>query len=141
MLHQQNVSAEDKEFQLIEAYLTKLKQFLPYAGCCPIRQNSDKRIKYFVVFVSRHSHAMLLMNDIMHKEYFSSMHLADNQGTLFGELDWREMPMPEKKSLKQLKETAEKLVSQYPGGLFSGSAPWQFPLPYAIVSLDAIPLL
>lgn len=115
LLYQQNVAAEDKEFQLIKAYLAKLKQFLPYTGCCPIRQNSDKRIKYFVVFVSRHSHAMLLMNDIMHKEYFSSMHVADNQGTLFGELDWKDMPMPEKRSVKQLKDITENLVSQHPG--------------------------
>ena len=115
LLDQPNVDAETKEFQLIEAYLTKLKQYLPYAGYCPVRRNSDGRIKYFMVFVSRHPDAMLLMNNIMYKAYFSRMHEADYKGSLFEEMDWRDMPLPEERSIRKLNETIKDLVSLYPG--------------------------
>ena len=113
---QENIDRENKEFQLINAYLTKLRAYLPYAGCCPVREESDRRIKYFIVFVSRHLDALLLMNDCMYKAYFSGMHKADFTGTLFENLDWKkDMPLPEQNTLESLKTIIEGLVSQYPG--------------------------
>ncbi len=61
--------AEEREFQLIEAYRNKLASYLPYVGSCPVREGPTDRIKYFIVFVSRHPDAMLLMNDAMIKAY------------------------------------------------------------------------
>ncbi len=113
ILFQQSASAEDKEIQLIEAYLNKLRGYLSYTGYCPVRQRSDKRIKYFMVFVSRHSDAMLLMNDSMHKAYYSSMHLADYGGTLLEGINWRDMPLPEESSTSRLKMLITELISQH----------------------------
>ncbi|GCF11945.1 three-Cys-motif partner protein TcmP [Dictyobacter arantiisoli] len=115
ILYQENVDAETKEFQLIDAYLSKSAQFLPFTGYCPVRQKSDSRIKYFMVFVSGHPDAMVLMNDIMHKAYFSQMHRADFQGTLFEELDWRDMPLTDDRSEQKLNALIKELVSKYPG--------------------------
>jgi three-Cys-motif partner protein len=113
---QENIDKETKESQLINAYLTKLRKYLPYAGCCPIREASDRQIKYFMIFVSRHPHAMLLMNDCMYQAYFAGMHKADFAGTLFENLDWKkDMPLPEENTLESLKTVIEGLVSQYPG--------------------------
>lgn len=115
ILFQQSTSAEDREIQLIEAYLDKLREYLPYAGYCPVRQRSDKRIKYFMVFVSRHPDTMLLMNDSMHKAYYSSMHEADYGGTLLEGINWRDMPMPEESSIRRLKMLILELLSQQNG--------------------------
>lgn len=115
ILHQPAIDAETKEFRLIQAYLNKLKQYLPITGFCPVRKNSDGRIKYFVVFVSRHPDAMLLMNDIMHKAYFSHMHKADYEGTLFEAIDWKEMPTPEERGLENLYRLVQNLISLNPG--------------------------
>jgi hypothetical protein len=113
ILFQQNASREGKEIQLIEAYLNKLRGYLPYAGYCPVRQRSDKQIKYFMVFVSRHPHAMLIMNDSMYKAYYSSMHNADYRGTLLEGINWREMPLPEESSPNKLKMLIIELVSHH----------------------------
>ncbi len=115
ILYQDNIEAEEKELQLIEAYLAKLKQYLPYVGFCPVRKKSDGRIKYFIVFLSRHPGTMILMNDIMYKAYFSNMHKADSKGTLFEVLDWEDMPLPEESNLKILGVIIEDLISRHPG--------------------------
>ncbi len=80
-----------------------------------MRKKSDERIKYFIVFVSGHSDAMLLMNDFMYNAYFSNMHKADYGGTLFGDLDWRDMPLPEENSLGKLKAAILDIVRRNPG--------------------------
>jgi len=115
ILYQQDIDTGIKEIQLIEYYLEKLRQYLPYTGYCPVRPKSDERVKYFIVFASRHPDAMLLMNNNMHKAYFSNMHKADFGGTLFGEIDWRDMPLPEGSSVENLKTLVKDLVTQYPG--------------------------
>lgn len=85
------LSAEQREWQLIDAYCNQLKQYLPYTGYCPVREAQDTRIKYFIVFASRHPHTIVLMNDIMAKAYHGHMHRQSSRGTLFEALDWREM--------------------------------------------------
>ena len=110
IMWQQNVSSEEREFQLIKAYQDKLTQYLAFVGSCPVRLQTDKRIKYFIVFASGHEDSMLLMNDIMVNAYFAKMHEAAYAGTLFEETDWREM-----RSTKGLDEAIIQTVAEYPG--------------------------
>jgi len=81
-----------KEQQVVEKYVGSLKEYLPYGGFCPVREKQDRRVKYFIVFCSRHADALLLMNDIMCKAYFKTMNEIESKGTLFeGVMDWKEM--------------------------------------------------
>lgn len=86
-----SISAEQREFKLIEAYRSKLAGYLPYTGCCPVREGPQDRIKYFIVFMSRHPDAMLLMNESMIKAYFMRMHEDSYAGTLFADMPWTDM--------------------------------------------------
>lgn len=67
-----------------------LQKYLPFAGFCPVRERPSKRIKYYIIFCSRHQDALILMNEIMCKAYFKTMHEIQYKGTLFGKFDWRE---------------------------------------------------
>ncbi len=84
------MSTEEREKRLINAYVSKLASYLPYAGCCPVREGPNKVTKYFIVFVSRHPDAMVIMNDAMIKAYFMRMHEDEWGGTLFAETSWTE---------------------------------------------------
>lgn len=86
-----NLTTEERDFQLIEAYRRKLASYMPYSGTCPVREGVDHRIKYFMVFVSRHPDAMLLMNEEMIRAYNMRMHEDAYAGTLFAQNDWTEM--------------------------------------------------
>lgn len=83
-------TAEEREYKLIEAYCDVLRSYLPFVGYCPVR-DADARIKYFMIFASRHPHAMVLMNDSMAKAYHSHIHRQRSQGTLFADLQWQDM--------------------------------------------------
>ena len=110
IMWQQNTNREVRETQLIEAYRGKLAQYLPYTGSCPVRERTDKRIKYFIVFASRHIDALILLNDIMAKAYFGEMHKADFIGGLWEDTDWREM-----RSIDGLDKVIINLVEKHPG--------------------------
>jgi three-Cys-motif partner protein len=110
IIWQQNASREARETQLIEAYRAKLAQYLPYTGSCPVRERTDSRIKYFIVFASRQRDAMLLLNDIMGKAYFTRMHEADFANGLWEDTDWREM-----RSVEGLDRVIMDIVTKYPG--------------------------
>lgn len=105
-----DLSAEQRDFQLIEAYRAKLAGHLPYTGYCPVREGENKRIKYFIVFASRHPDAMLLMHDAMIKAYFTRMHEDAYAGTLFESNSWRDML-----STDGLPEAILSGVNQQPG--------------------------
>jgi len=85
------LTAEEREFQLIEAYRKRLAGYLPYTGFCPVREGEGDRVKYFIVFASRHPDAMLLMHDAMIKAYFKRMHQDAYAGTLFESTSWSGM--------------------------------------------------
>jgi hypothetical protein len=87
----QNVDTEKREMQLIEAYQKKLAEHFPYIGSCPVQEGTGKRIKYFIIFISHHRDALILLNDIMANAYFAGMHQADFGGGLWANTDWREM--------------------------------------------------
>jgi len=86
-----DLSSENKEKEVVKMYSELLKKYLSYVGYCPVREKIGKRVKYYIMFASRHPDALILMNDIMHKAYFGIMHELEYKGTLFeGRFDWRE---------------------------------------------------
>lgn len=87
----EDVTNEERDFQLVQAYSNKLAQYLEYTRFCPVRERTGGRIKYFIVFASRYKGALLLLNDIAVKAYFAEMHRADLGNGLWAETDWREM--------------------------------------------------
>ncbi|MDQ2886852.1 MAG: three-Cys-motif partner protein TcmP [Chloroflexota bacterium] len=103
-------SPEEHEHQLIGAYQAKLAHYLPYTGSCPVREGTNRRIKYFIVFASRHPDSMLLLNDIMAKAYFDRMHQASYAGTLFANTDWRET-----RSTNDLQSSIINMVAEHSG--------------------------
>ncbi|MEW6376420.1 MAG: three-Cys-motif partner protein TcmP [Thermodesulfobacteriota bacterium] len=81
----------EKEKKIVEKYVSLLNQYLPFAGFCPVRERIGKSVKYYMIFASRHPDALLLMNDIMYKSYFKTMHEIQYKDTLFeGLFDWRD---------------------------------------------------
>lgn len=104
------IDAEQREFQLIEAYQRKLSQYFSYVRFCPVREGTGKRIKYFVVFASHHKDALVLLNDIMVKAYFAGMHQADFVDGLWERADWREM-----RFIKGLDHIILDTICKYPG--------------------------
>lgn len=105
-----DLSDEERGRCLIEAYIKKLAQYLPFTGSCPVRARVDKRVKYYIVFASRHPDAMLLMNNYMIEAYGSHMHKASYDGTLFENLNWREM-----RDINNLAQIILDTVQRYPG--------------------------
>lgn len=85
-----DLPAEEKERKIVEKYVNLLKQYLPFAGFCPVREKLGRRVKYYIIFASRHPDALILMNDIMYKAYFETMHKIQYKGTLFEKVfDWK----------------------------------------------------
>lgn len=106
----QDIDAEKRELQLIEAYQAKLAQYLRFTRSCPVRERSNGRIKYFIVFASHHSDALVLLNDFMAKAYFARMHAADFGAGLWEDTDWREM-----RSIDGLESAILDIVAKHPG--------------------------
>lgn len=105
-----DVSAAEKEKQVIEMYLNRLMRYLPYAGSCPVREKISTRTKYYILFCSRHPDALTLMNDIMHKAYFGALSESSFKDTLF-ESQALELIKPPKDITKEILSS----VSDYPG--------------------------
>jgi spore photoproduct lyase len=83
---------EDKEKNVVEKYVYLLRKYLPFVGLCPVREKLGKRVKYYMIFASRHPDALLLMNDIMYRAYFEIMHEIEFKGTLFEKvIDWKDV--------------------------------------------------
>ena len=86
-----SLSAGEKEIRVMGKYREILRNYLPYAGSCPVSERKGRRVKYFITFCSRHNHAMLLMNDAMCKAYFKYMHEREYEDTLFEDVDWKKV--------------------------------------------------
>ncbi len=88
ILWDKSLTPAQREWNLIEKYADTLRSHLPYVGFCPVREAEDTRIKYFVVFASRHQDGLLLMNDIMAKAYYSHIHRQAARGGLWENTPW-----------------------------------------------------
>jgi len=85
-----DLPTEEKERKVVEEYVNLLRQYLSFAGFCPVREKIGRRTKYYIIFCSRHPDALVLMNDIMCNAYFKTMHEIEYKGTLFeGSLNWK----------------------------------------------------
>ena len=69
IMHDQHLTSAQKEEHVIAAYCNQLRKYTRYACSCPVRNRDDERVKYYIVFASRHVHALCLMNDIMLNAY------------------------------------------------------------------------
>lgn len=105
-----DLSAEERENRLIDAYKSKLAKYLPYVGSCPVRASQKKRIKYFIVFASRHPDTMLEMNQAMAKAYFKYMHETAVARTLFEKTSWQD-----ERYAVGLREEVLSQVATHPG--------------------------
>lgn len=83
-----DVPADVRERHLMDAYVRRLSHYLPCTGFCPVRERAQGRVKYYIIFASRHPHAMLLMNDSMINAYFSEMHKVSYKTGLFADIEW-----------------------------------------------------
>lgn len=84
----ESLTPSERDWSLIEKYASRLRLRLPYVGFCPVREAETSRIKYFVVFASRHRNAMLLMNDIMAAAYYGHIHKQATTGSLWEGTPW-----------------------------------------------------
>jgi len=106
-----DLSPEEKERQVVEKYIELLKRHLPYAGYCPVREKTDGRVKYYIIFCSRHQDALNLMNDIMYKAYYETLHEMEWGGTLFEAFDWKKIVCHE----KEIEEEIFTIINDKPG--------------------------
>ncbi|MBW2038610.1 MAG: three-Cys-motif partner protein TcmP [Deltaproteobacteria bacterium] len=106
-----NLSANEKERQVVEKYVGLLKRYLPYAGYCPVREKPDGRVKYYIIFCSRHQDALFLMNDIMYTAYYETLHEMEWGGTLFEAFDWKKIVCHE----KEIEEEILTIIKDKPG--------------------------
>jgi len=104
------IPAKEKESQIVELYVKRLKKYLPFAGYCPVREKISTRTKYYIIFCSRHPDALRLMNDIMHNSYFGIVSEHSFKGTLF-----EKQAMDLIKPSKNLTEEISKIIKKYPG--------------------------
>jgi spore photoproduct lyase len=106
-----DMPAVEKEKKIVEKYVSLLNQYLPFVGFCPVRERLGRSVKYYMIFASRHPDALLLMNDIMYKAYFKTMHEIQYKDTLFeGLFDWRDTGVRE-----DIETTMIEFIRRRPG--------------------------
>jgi hypothetical protein len=90
LLSSGNISAKEREKQLVNGYMSRLSQsgYLKYTGYCPVQESRSSQTKYYMIFASRHPDALELMNDQMLQAFEKYMHRVDTAETLFAGLDW-----------------------------------------------------
>jgi len=69
IMYDSELTSSQKEERVVAAYCDQLRRYTRYACSCPVRNRDDERVKYYIVFASRHIDALLLMNDIMLSAY------------------------------------------------------------------------
>jgi len=101
----ESLSREVKENKVAEEYMRKLRAILPYVGSCPVSEKEGSVRKYFIVFGSKHPHAMTLMNDTMCTAYNEYMHEVSVKELPLLELaspDWRAARDSKKRELRRV---------------------------------------
>ncbi|MBA4318127.1 MAG: hypothetical protein C0412_06980 [Flavobacterium sp.] len=86
-----SLSTEVRINRLISEYCNKIRQYLPYVGFCPVYEKTEiSKLKYCIIFASRHPDAQILMNDIMFRAYNKRIWQNYVDGTLFSDSSWEE---------------------------------------------------
>lgn len=83
--------AREREERVIQGYsqLLSSTNYLIYTGACPIQQSRLSRVKYYMIFASRHLDATKLFNDEMLKAFEQHMNKQEFGDTLFAEMSWQ----------------------------------------------------
>jgi len=109
------IAPADKEEHIVAAYKQRLAKYLRYVCSCPVREADGTRVKYHIVFASRHVDALLLMNDIMLDAYNEhTFDAALQKMPLFADsqLDWKDSRHGERETLKGV---IRHIVEEQPG--------------------------
>jgi len=110
-----DIMPADKEERIVSAYKQRLARFLGYVCSCPVREADEARVKYHIVFASRHIDALLLMNDIMLDAYHEhAFDTALQEMPLFADsqLDWKDSRHRERQALR---DVTCRIVEELPG--------------------------
>ncbi len=104
---------KDREQRLIEKYQKRLAStdYLTYTGSCPIRESPSSQTKYFMIFASRHPHAMALFNDEMCKATTEFYFNREKWGNLFANEPLEYWRGPD---IRKLKVMAADFVEKFP---------------------------
>jgi len=108
IMYDPTLSAAHKEERVIAAYCNQLRKYTNHACACPVRDGDDSRVKYYIVFASRHVHALLLMNDIMLNAYQEHTFAKERERLpLFENVleDWRAIRRTEQEQLVSIVTT------------------------------------
>lgn len=109
-----DMDADIKEQLLVTAYCAKLEQYMPYTGFCPVQERTDRRIKYFMVFASRHPDTLILMNDNMLKTYGEGMYEAETSPIKPHLFTWEDMRVTTNMQ-QELENLIVATVTAHPG--------------------------
>jgi three-Cys-motif partner protein len=102
IMSDQQLTSTQKEERVIGGYCDQLRKYTRYACSCPVRNRDDDRVKYYIVFASRHVDALCLMNDIMLNAYQDhTFQQSKEELPLFASVmdDWRRTRADENQAL------------------------------------------
>lgn len=104
-----NIQSKERQEKIINEYIKKLKEFMPYVGYCRVYEKDERsKLKYAIIHASRHPDAQFLMNDIMYDVYSQHIWERYSTDTLFEQLKWDDV-IPEE-YFQQLEADIIKLV-------------------------------
>lgn len=88
------LSTKEKLEMTMREYLRKIRKHLDVVNACPVFETTENsRLKYFIIFASRHFDSALLMNDIMFTAFQGHRWESLTIGTLFENRSWQtELP-------------------------------------------------
>jgi three-Cys-motif partner protein len=106
------IPAKQREEGLVKEYMSMLTKSgnLKYTGACPIQATRESQTKYYMIFVSGHQDAMILLNDNMVKNFENFMTEQETQGTMFADLSWKDW-----RDTKEIKRIAFEAIEKQPG--------------------------
>lgn len=107
-----DLTTREKEEKVVEGYRKLLSStgYLKYTGSCPVQESSRSRVKYYMIFASRHIDAMTLLNDNMLKAFQQHVIAKELKDTLFADLSWQAWRDP-----KEMERISLDYVTQHPG--------------------------
>ena len=88
-------TADGAADRVVAGYCRRLTGYgFRFTGACPVRDPASGQLRYHMVFCSRSSVALRLMNEVMIEAHDRHLHERDAAGTLFDQSDWRDWRTP-----------------------------------------------
>lgn len=101
---------EQRVHEIMCGLTERLAVHLPFTGYCPVQEDANSCVKYYITFASRHQDAQLLMNDQMcrvYEQYIFDARGKGIQGQLWG--------LDDERDLTELNNVIIETVRQNPG--------------------------